>query len=109
LALKTSISGEINDFKGNDGTNRPDWKVVLGKTKFDTDNFDTPSDPQPPDYENGTKATWHIGSKKGSAGNFDVDLYGGGNNKKPTHAAGRFFAHGQTTERIIGAFGATEQ
>ncbi|MCY4274814.1 MAG: hypothetical protein OXE41_05410 [Gammaproteobacteria bacterium] len=114
FGVNDSIEGMIDSFKGDDGQDRTDWKVVLHKSEFGA-NLGTFQNDANSRTENGVdrapdtgEARFHIGDAKGSVGNWQAALYGSPTNTSaaPTHAAGEFFAHGQTTERIIGAFGA---
>jgi len=54
---------------------------------------------------NDAKAVWHIGDKKGEAGEWQGRLHGPSTPAAPTHASGEFFAHHGLIGRMIGAFG----
>jgi len=103
-----TLEGMIHDFKDADDENLTGWKVKLHKSPISSSG----ATEKISDDANSLQARWHIGDDKGSAGEWQAGLYGAddtGTDTAPTHVAGEFFAHGQTSERIIGAFAATPE
>jgi len=93
-----TLEGMIHDFKGADGKNRDDWEVKLQSSALNGNGL-----------SNADARFYTDANTKGTIGNWSAALYTHGADSistTPTHVAGEFFAHGQTTERIIGAFGA---
>ena len=103
----STLSGTIDAFRLNDGSNDPGWSVELQKTQFTTPNFASDEDATTADI-----TVWSINDAKGAASGewqaqmFDESATDGSN--VPTSVVGSFESSISTTHSMIGAFGATK-
>ena len=109
-ATGSTLSGTIDNFRLNDGSDDPGWSVELQKAMFDNDgdkfmtNAATPAD---------DRTVWSIGGNKSAASGkweaqmFDEKTDDGSN--VPTSVVGSFMSTIGTTHELVGAFGATKK
>ena len=108
-ATASTLSGTIDNFRLNDGSDDPGWSVELQKAMFDNDGdkFMTNATPD------GDQTVWSIGGNKGAASGkweaqmYDEDTKDGSN--VPTSVVGSFMSTIGTTHEMVGAFGATKK
>ena len=98
------LSGTIDNFRLNDGSDDPGWSVALQKnaTAVEDGSFGM--------AENGT--VWSIsGVATPAAGNWEARLYADDDdsNTTPRYAAGAFSSSIGATHSMVGAFGAEKQ
>ena len=104
------LTGTINNFRLNDGSDNPGWSVSLKRATWDTAGSKYMS--------NGATATqgteWSISGNDpapGQAGNWEAQLFdedGKDDNNSPTTVVGKFEAGFGGTHKMVGAFGATQ-
>lgn len=106
-AADSTLSGTIDTFRLNDGSDDPGWSVELQKAGFVTDKFRTADTPD------GDQTVWSVGGNKGAASGrweaqmFDENANDGSN--VPTSVVGSFQSSIGTTHELVGAFGATRK
>ena len=105
----STLTGTIDAFQLNDGSDDPGWNVELQKTTWSStnSNFATATTPS------GDQTVWSIGGAKGGAsGSWAAQMY---NDKAsdstniPHSVAGSFSSSIGTTHSMVGAFGAEKQ
>ena len=107
---KSGLSGTIDNFRLNDGSDNPGWSVSLKQASWaDADNKY---------MSDGTAATgteWSIGGNDpvpGQTGQWEAKLFdetgGKDNNTSPTTVVGKFEAGFGGTHKMVGAFGAMQ-
>ena len=100
------LSGTINNFRLNDGSDNPGWSVSLKRAVWNTDKYENTGAPA------GTE--WSIGGNDpapGQAGNWEAQLFdenGKDDNNSPTTVVGKFKAGFGSTHMMVGAFGASQ-
>ena len=106
-ATGSTLSGTIDNFRLNDGSDDPGWSVELQKAMYSTDKFATADTPS------GDQTVWSIGGNKSAAsGMWEAQMYDekmdDGSNV-PTSVVGSFMSSISNTHEMVGAFGATKQ
>ena len=103
----STLSGTIDNFRLNDGSDDPGWSVALQKAMFETDKFGTAETPDD------DRTVWSIGGAKGAAsGSWEAQMY---DDKKddgsnvPDTVLGSFHSMISNTHEMVGAFGAEKQ
>ena len=105
----STLSGMIDGFRLNDGSDDPGWSVELQKATWNSaDNkFGTNAAP------NGGQTVWSIGDAKGGAsGAWEAQMFDEAtddDSNVPTSVVGSFSSTIGTTHSLVGAFGATKQ
>lgn len=113
------VSGTIDNFRLNDGSEDPGWSVTLNRAGWGTDGAFTSSADRTNAVADGT--VWSIndnsagetGSWSGQMydelpGNADADPAGDGSNI-PTTVTGMFYSEFSSIGRMVGAFGADKE
>ena len=119
-ATQVGVTGTIDNFRLNDGTDDPGWSVSLHRAGFGADGGITASTA---DTTNTTAdgTTWSIdGNPAGESGSWSGQMYdekpgdpsptgpGDGSNI-PTTVTGTFYSEFSAIGRMVGAFGANKQ
>ena len=104
----STLSGTIDAFRLNDGTDDPGWSVELQKAGFNTPNFGTN------DTDENDQTVWSInGAKAAASGSWQAQMFdengGTDNSNVPTSAVGSFSSQIGSTHSMVGAFGAEKQ
>ena len=120
-AADVGITGTIDNFRLNDGTEDPDWSVSLHRAGFGADGaISAPTDvAATANVDEALGTTWSIGdsSTAGRSGTWSGQMYdelpgpapdGDGSNI-PTTATGTFYSEFSTIGRMVGAFGADKE
>ena len=114
------VTGTIDNFRLNDGTDDPGWSVELGLATLGSDGaFASSVDDQDTGIVNeATMPVWSInGNEAAAAGTWGGTMYdempgaapdGDGSNI-PTTVTGTFYSEFSTIGRMVGAFGANKQ
>ena len=100
------MTGTIDNFRLNDGTDDPGWSVELKRAMWDTGNDG--------EFKTDTMGTvWSINGNKASAsGNWNGTMYDDADDdgsNLPTTVVGEFYSESGTIGRMVGAFGANKQ
>lgn len=107
-ATGSTLSGTIDAFRLNDGSDDPGWSVELQKAGFTSPNFGSDTDATTADV-----TVWSIGENSGGAsGSWTAQMFdeaeADGSNV-PTSVVGSFSSSIGTTHSMVGAFGATKE
>ena len=112
------VTGTIDNFRLNDGTEDPGWSVALARGTLAATGITAPADDVDTEGVNeGLGTTWSInGNKAAASGTWSGTMYdekpgnapeGDGSNI-PTTVTGTFYSEFSTIGRMVGAFGATK-
>ena len=103
----STLSGMIDGFRLNDGSDDPGWSVELQKAGFNTPNFGTN------DTDDDDQTVWSInGAKSPASGAWQAQMFDENANDDsnvPTSVVGSFNSTIGTTHTMVGAFGAEKQ
>ena len=105
---QSTLSGTIDNFRLNDGSENPGWSVALQETMFvdADDKFMTAATPDD------DQTVWSIGDGSGAAsGAWEAQLYdeaADDGSNVPTTVIGSFSSGIGTTHSMVGAFGANK-
>ena len=114
------VTGTIDNFRLNDGTEDPGWSVELGIATLGTDGAfaSRVDDSATTDVNEATMPVWSINGNKGApSGSWGGTMYdempgdapdGDGSNI-PTTVTGTFYSTFSNIGRMVGGFGATKQ
>ena len=111
-ATGSTLSGMIDGFRLNDGSDDPGWSVELQEAGFTTPNFGTGATPD------GDQTVWSINGAKGAAsGSWQAQMFDEASatvgtddgSNVPTSVAGSFSSRIGTTHSMVGAFGAEKE
>ena len=107
------LSGTIDNFRLNDGSDNPGWSISLKRADWEGDSA---TDMYRKMGTSGSPATeWSIGSNDpvpGQMGQWEAQMFdetGKDNNDSPTTVVGKFEAGFGGTHKMVGAFGASQQ
>ncbi len=101
-----SMTGTIDNFKLNDGSENPGWSIALEKAAWDSTEGEFVHAPA------GSGTIWSIGDSEGNeSGEWQAQLYktNATNPTIPDTVAGTFYSWIGSTHELQGAFGATHQ
>ena len=114
------VTGTIDNFRLNDGSEDPGWSVALHRASFGADGeISAPvDDAGTTDVNEAMGTTWSVdGNSGGRSGTWSGQMYdempgnapdGDGSNI-PTTATGTFYSSFSTMGRMVGAFGADKE
>lgn len=107
-ATGSTLSGMIDGFRLNDGSDDPGWSVELQKTGWDgTDKFATSA------TRDDDQTVWSInGAKGGASGAWEAQMFdenANDNSNVPTSVVGSFSSKIGSTHSMVGAFGAEKE
>ena len=117
------VSGTIDNFRLNDGTEDAGWSVALHRASFgDGGAINAPVDDTsataPPNVDESMGTTWSIdGTSADRSGTWSGNMYdeapgnppGGDGSNLPTTVTGTFYSEFSDVGRMVGAFGADKQ
>ena len=113
------VTGTIDNFRLNDGTDDPVWSVELGLAALGEGGTfaSRMNDDQTTDVNEATMPVWSInGNKAAAAGTWGGTMYdeavdgdADDGNTIPTTAIGTFYSEFSTIGRMVGAFGVDKQ
>ncbi len=114
------VTGTIDNFRLNDGTEDPGWSVELGLATLGSDGAFASriDDASTTDVNEATMPVWSInGNKAAAAGTWSGTMYdempgnapSGDGSNIPTTVTGKFYSEFSNIGRMVGAFGANKE